>query len=97
VGCAFHLQTLEVTAHSQRLLTECQISWYVPGLALYRRIRLHAMMADREVAALNLSKTFEAQLFSQAHGTHKPTPAVVITGFLGAGKTTLVQHLLRAG
>lgn len=55
------------------------------------------LMEEREVAALNLTKRFEASLFAQAHGNQRPTPAVVITGFLGAGKTTLVQHLLRAG
>ena len=83
-----------------------------------------------EVAAINLSRRYEAQLLAQnklcqrkgkivcacrrgqcrqrsrgrplSHTTSpspptKAIPAVVITGFLGTGKTTLVQHLLRAG
>lgn len=55
-----------------------------------------AQPEDRAVAALNLSRRFEERLLAQARQT-RATPAVVITGFLGAGKTTLVQHLLRAG
>eukprot|EP00198_Chlamydomonas_reinhardtii_P013938 XP_001703275.1 predicted protein [Chlamydomonas reinhardtii] len=49
-------------------------------------------MADYEV---NLYARYEARLLSGQ--SFKPTiiPAVIITGFLGSGKTTLVQHVLR--
>ncbi|KAG2450152.1 hypothetical protein HYH02_000254 [Chlamydomonas schloesseri] len=44
---------------------------------------------------VNLYARYEARLLS-GH-SFKPTiiPAVIITGFLGSGKTTLVQHVLR--
>ena len=44
-------------------------------------------------STLNLSRTFEAQLLNLA-GRPRTTPAVVVTGALGAGKTSLLQHLL---
>ena len=47
-----------------------------------------------EEAALNLSRTFEAQLLELAGAGRRTTPAVVVTGALGAGKTTLVRYLL---
>jgi tRNA A37 threonylcarbamoyladenosine biosynthesis protein TsaE len=52
---------------------------------------------DREVALLQLSRRYEDRLFQQAQSANAAVPAVVITGFLGSGKTTLVQHLLRLG
>ncbi|MEW5303443.1 MAG: hypothetical protein WDW36_006133 [Sanguina aurantia] len=43
-----------------------------------------------------MTKRFEDRLFAPSQsGLHKAIPALVITGFLGSGKTTLVQHLLR--
>jgi G3E family GTPase len=44
--------------------------------------------------ALNLSRTFEAQLLDLAGAGRRTTPAVICTGALGAGKTTLLRHLL---
>jgi ABC-type proline/glycine betaine transport system ATPase subunit len=55
-----------------------------------------------ELAALNLSACYERQLLENAHlhggangNNNNLVPAIVITGFLGSGKTTLVRHLLR--
>ncbi|GFR41073.1 hypothetical protein Agub_g1713, partial [Astrephomene gubernaculifera] len=43
----------------------------------------------------NLSSRYEQQLLSGDSSRPSVIPAVVITGFLGSGKTTLVQHILR--
>ncbi|KAG2500026.1 hypothetical protein HYH03_002307 [Edaphochlamys debaryana] len=44
---------------------------------------------------VNLVARYEARLLSGASSKPTVIPAVVITGFLGSGKTTLVQHILR--
>ncbi|GIL73249.1 hypothetical protein Vretimale_4853 [Volvox reticuliferus] len=48
-----------------------------------------------EVHQVNLFARYEQRLFSGDTTKPKVIPAVVITGFLGSGKTTLVQHILR--
>jgi tRNA A37 threonylcarbamoyladenosine biosynthesis protein TsaE len=49
---------------------------------------------DMRVAAAVLSQRYEQQLFSQGSRHSKVVPVLVITGFLGSGKTTVLQHLL---
>jgi G3E family GTPase len=47
------------------------------------------------VAALNLSRAFEDRLLAAPAAAGR-VPAVVISGFLGSGKTTVVRSLLRS-
>ena len=47
------------------------------------------------VAALNLTRTFEDRLLAAPAAAGR-VPAVVISGFLGSGKTTVVRSLLRS-
>ena len=49
-----------------------------------------------QVECLNLTQRFETRTLSAACTvTNAAIPAVVLSGFLGSGKTTIVQHLLR--
>ncbi|KAF8063826.1 yciC [Scenedesmus sp. PABB004] len=52
---------------------------------------------DRAVTGVALSARWEQQLLAGGAGRRGPVPVLLVTGFLGAGKTTLVQHLLTAG
>ena len=48
------------------------------------------------VDCLNLTNRFEARLLTdRAPDEEEEVPAIILTGFLGSGKTTIVQHLLR--
>ncbi len=53
------------------------------------------MSTARLEDAFNLSNRFEVQLFSQGIGSNAVVPAVVVSGFLGSGKTTFIKHLLK--
>ncbi|KAL6763182.1 CobW/HypB/UreG, nucleotide-binding domain-containing protein [Haematococcus lacustris] len=44
---------------------------------------------------LNLSSRYEDYLLSRASSRSRIVPAIVLTGFLGAGKTTVCRHILR--
>ena len=48
------------------------------------------------VAALNLSRTFEDRLLAAPAAGGGQIPCVVISGFLGSGKTTVLRALLRS-
>ena len=48
------------------------------------------------VAALNLSRAFEDRLLAAPAAAAGRVPAVVVSGFLGAGKTSVVRSLLRS-
>lgn len=44
---------------------------------------------------MNLSTNYERLLLKDAASRRSDLPCVIISGFLGSGKTTLVRHLLR--
>ncbi|GLI69138.1 hypothetical protein VaNZ11_013695 [Volvox africanus] len=48
-----------------------------------------------EAHQVNLFARYEERLFLGGNAKPKVIPAIVITGFLGSGKTTLVHHILR--
>ena len=51
-------------------------------------------MAD-PIDCLNLTNRFEARLLANPVPDEAVIPAIILTGFLGSGKTTIVQQLLR--
>jgi hypothetical protein len=80
----------------------CWMLYHSPILVRYLLPGLLQMPEMADVAALNLSARYERQVLASAqqHGSasgnpNTVVPAIVITGFLGSGKTTLVRHLLR--
>eukprot|EP00192_Tetraselmis_astigmatica_P003856 CAMPEP_0117651454 /NCGR_PEP_ID=MMETSP0804-20121206/2102_1 /TAXON_ID=1074897 /ORGANISM="Tetraselmis astigmatica, Strain CCMP880" /LENGTH=572 /DNA_ID=CAMNT_0005457435 /DNA_START=52 /DNA_END=1771 /DNA_ORIENTATION=+ len=50
---------------------------------------------DEAPAHLNLSRRYEERLLRQAFSKSGPVPALILTGFLGSGKTTVVNHILQ--
>ena len=50
----------------------------------------------RVVDTLQASRLSEAETIATENGSVQPVPVTVLTGFLGAGKTTVLQHVLQS-
>lgn len=65
----------------------------------YEERLLHGTSKKRKGAALQhcycLQDSTSTWLNPNPYALNAAVPAVVVTGFLGTGKTTMVQHLLR--
>ena len=63
------------------------------------RVRAHAPLARHRrerigIVHFRTSNSLSSKICQAAPNQMEPLPATLITGFLGAGKTTLINHLL---